>query len=257
MRNKEIEVTKLRKHLTYSNVMSTIAVFLVIGGASAFAASHLGKNSVGSKQLKKNSVTAAKIKAIAVTEAKIKDGAVTEAKIKDGAVTTKKVANDAITGDKVNEGSLGQVPSAASAGVADSLSPLEAIHVVGSANQPGFENGAHNFSLTGLSGASLNPVGFYKDHEGIVHLEGIAAVPKTAEGSITSVFTLPFGFRPAAGTIIIQEQISEGAAIIGGSNTVLSGGGPSVDLSGKVAGGSSTTEEKAVALDGITFRPGS
>jgi hypothetical protein len=52
--------------------MSSIAVFLILGGATAFAASHLGKNSVGSKQLKKNAVTTAKIKKAAVTGAKIK-----------------------------------------------------------------------------------------------------------------------------------------------------------------------------------------
>jgi hypothetical protein len=96
---------QLRKRLSYANVMSTIAVFLVIGGASAFAAVQLGKNTVGSKQLKKNAVTAAKIK----------KNAVTAAKIKNGAVTTAKLANDAATGAKVLESSLGQVPHAANA----------------------------------------------------------------------------------------------------------------------------------------------
>ena len=52
----------LRKHLTYANVMSTIAVFLLLGGATAIAAGGLGKNTVGTKQLKKNAVTAEKVK---------------------------------------------------------------------------------------------------------------------------------------------------------------------------------------------------
>lgn len=64
----------VRKRLTYANVMSSIAVFLVLGGGAAFAASQLGKNSVGSKQLKKNAVTSAKIKKNAVTGAKVKPG---------------------------------------------------------------------------------------------------------------------------------------------------------------------------------------
>jgi hypothetical protein len=84
---------QLRKRLTYANVMSSIAVFLVLGGATAFAATHLGKNSVGTKQLKANAVTTAKIKKNAVTGAKIKNGA--------------------ITGAKVNLGSLGTVPNSA------------------------------------------------------------------------------------------------------------------------------------------------
>jgi hypothetical protein len=51
----------VRKRLTYANVMSSIAVFLVLGGATAFAATELGKNTVGTKQLKKGAVSLAKI----------------------------------------------------------------------------------------------------------------------------------------------------------------------------------------------------
>ena len=38
---------QIRKRLTYANVMSTIAVFFVVGGASALAATQLGKNTAG------------------------------------------------------------------------------------------------------------------------------------------------------------------------------------------------------------------
>jgi hypothetical protein len=55
---------------TYANVVSTLCLFLLLGG-SAFAATQLSKNSVGAKQLKKSSVTAAKIKRGAVTPAKL------------------------------------------------------------------------------------------------------------------------------------------------------------------------------------------
>lgn len=79
---------QIRKRLTYANVMSSLALFLVLAGGTAFAASQLGKNSVGTKQLKKNAVTAAKIK------------------------------KGAVTGAKIDEASLGQVPSAATAGSA-------------------------------------------------------------------------------------------------------------------------------------------
>jgi hypothetical protein len=66
-------VKQIRKRLTYANVMSSIAVFLVLGGATAIAAG-LAKNSVGPKQLKKSAVTTAKIKNGAVTGAKVKAG---------------------------------------------------------------------------------------------------------------------------------------------------------------------------------------
>jgi hypothetical protein len=102
---------QLRKRLTYANVMSSIAVFLVLGGGAAIAAG-LAKNSVGPKQLKKNAVTSAKIKNNAVTAAKIQNGA--------------------ITGAKVNLGSLGTVPSADKANTANSA---------GSAGSAGTVNG--------------------------------------------------------------------------------------------------------------------
>ncbi|MGH2978168.1 MAG: hypothetical protein ACRDLQ_00850 [Solirubrobacterales bacterium] len=53
-------LTKLRSRLTYANAMSTIAVFVALGGG-AYAVT-VPRNSVGPKQLKKNAVTAAKVK---------------------------------------------------------------------------------------------------------------------------------------------------------------------------------------------------
>lgn len=211
-------MNQIRKRLTYANVMSTIAVFLLLGGATAIAAGGLGKNTVGSKQLKKNAVTAAKIKKNAVTMAKIK--------------------KDAVTGAKVNESTLGTVPSA---NLANSLSPPEAVHFVGAPGEPPFENGAHNFGSTGPF--TLNSVGFWKDHEGVVHLQGVA---ETGKSSPSFVFTLPPGFRPASGKTIITEQLKEGPAFIFGSNINIEG----FDLAGKILGGT----EQAVVLDGITFR---
>jgi len=87
-------VKQIRKRLTYANVMSSIAVFLVLGGATALAAG-LAKNSVGSKQLKKNAVTTAKIKKNAVNGSKVKDGS--------------------LSGADINLSSLGTVPSATNA----------------------------------------------------------------------------------------------------------------------------------------------
>jgi hypothetical protein len=51
----------LRGKLTYANVISTLCLFLVLGGASALAATQLAKNSVGAKQLKKGAVTPVKL----------------------------------------------------------------------------------------------------------------------------------------------------------------------------------------------------
>jgi hypothetical protein len=56
-----VTVDWLKRRLTYANVISTLCLFLLLGGG-AYAASHLGKNTVGTKQLKKNAVTGAKVK---------------------------------------------------------------------------------------------------------------------------------------------------------------------------------------------------
>jgi hypothetical protein len=230
-------VQRLWKRLTYANVMSSLAVFLVLGGATAFAAGQLAKNSVGSKQLKKNAVTAAKIKKETVTGAKVK--------------------KDTLTGTQINESTLGTVPSATSAAsagtantansanVASSLTPAEPVHLIGTPGNPPFESGSSNISEAGIS---LVPLGFWKDHDGNVHLQGYAKIGNSG-GTIASVFTLPAGFRPASGQIAEFEQVNEAIAIVGGSNTFLSG----FDLSGKVLG----EEEGVIALEGITFRPGS
>jgi hypothetical protein len=50
----------LRRHLTYANVVASLALFLALGGA-AFAATQLPRNSVGTGQLKREAVTAGKI----------------------------------------------------------------------------------------------------------------------------------------------------------------------------------------------------
>ena len=203
---------QIRQRLTYANVMSSIAVFLVLGGASALAASQLGKNSVGSKQLKKNAVTTAKIK------------------------------KNAVTGAKIKESTLGTVPSAT---LANSIPPAEATHFVGAAGEPTFENGSSNLGFAGS--VKIASVGFYKDHEGIVHLEGIAIVGKAT--GIAPIFTLPPGYRPAVGTVVLFKQYGESAALIAGSNTSVEG----VSIDGKVIGES----EKSAVLDGISFRAAS
>ena len=73
---------QIRNRLTYANVMSSIAVFLILGGATAFAAK------IGTSKLKAGAVTTGKIKKEAVATSKIKNSAVTGAKVKDGSLTS-------------------------------------------------------------------------------------------------------------------------------------------------------------------------
>jgi len=94
-------VKRVGSKLSYANVMSTIAVFLVLGGATAFAASKVGPH-----RLKANSVTTPKIKANAVTTRKIRKNAVTRLKIRDGAINDDKLASSAVETSKIADGTV-------------------------------------------------------------------------------------------------------------------------------------------------------
>jgi hypothetical protein len=202
-------------------VMATVAVFLALGGA-AYAATKLPKNSVGTKQIKNQAVTGVKIK------------------------------KGTITGTNINLAKLGAVPSATSATIAttantaNALSAPEAMHVVGQPGQPPFEGGSADVAAPGIS---LQPVAYYKDKEGIVHLEGIVKIGKeeTFVG-LVPVFTLPPGFRPANGVLQIFQGGSSttSAVVIAGSNASFEGH----SLSGNIIG----NKEALVILSGITYR---
>jgi hypothetical protein len=97
-------VKQIRKRITYANVMSSIAVFLVLGGATAYAAKKIGSN---------------EIKGNSITTGKIKKEAVSASKLKKNSVTTPKIANGAVTGAKLNLGTVGTVPNATHAINAD------------------------------------------------------------------------------------------------------------------------------------------
>jgi hypothetical protein len=89
-------VKLIRKRLTYANVMSSIAVFLLLGGTTAIAA-----KKIGTGQLKAGAVTTGKIKKGAVKKGKIANGAVSTAKLANDAVTSEKILNGAVTRDDI------------------------------------------------------------------------------------------------------------------------------------------------------------
>lgn len=82
----------IRAHLTYANVMVTILAFFVVGGAGAYAAGSIGKDTVGSRQLKSK--------------------AVTTGKVAPNAINGSKIADNSVTGADINLKALGTVPSA-------------------------------------------------------------------------------------------------------------------------------------------------
>jgi hypothetical protein len=92
-------VKQIRKRLTYANVTSSLAVFLILGGATAFAAKKIGRN-----QLRGGSVTTTKIKRNAVTTSKIKKNSITTTRIATGAVTNGKIAAGSVDATKLAPG---------------------------------------------------------------------------------------------------------------------------------------------------------
>jgi hypothetical protein len=199
----------LHPSLTYANLVSTLALFIALGGAGAYAADQLAEKSVGAPQLRpaavtadkirKNAVTAPKIKALAVKQGKLANGSVTASKMSAAAiatgslaqtaVTTEKIAPEAVTGDKVAEGTLSQVPSAARADFATSAE---------SANPPAFAavdfEGNTNPSLSkGLSAADVR-----RKSEGIYCIivpdfnpRGAQVTPRNInDGAVTAYVTL-------------------------------------------------------------------
>jgi hypothetical protein len=106
-------VNSFRPRLTYSNVVSTICLFLLLGGA-AWAAPKLAKNSVGTRQLK--------------------NGAVTGAKVQDGS----------LTGADIQASTLGTVPKAAAADSATSAGHATSADSAGRAATAGHADEATN-----------------------------------------------------------------------------------------------------------------
>ncbi len=170
----------VRKRLTYANVMSSIAVFLVLGGATALAAGQLGKNTVGTKQLKNNAVTGAKIKNGAVTGAKINLSSI-------GTVPTATNSTNAAHADTATHATTAANADTVGGQAASSFAPAkaEAVRIVGAPGQVAFGTG------WGVGGGEMVP-GFWKDPFGTVHLEGQAG---RSSGTSVTIFTLPPGFR--------------------------------------------------------------
>ncbi len=99
---------RIRSHLTYANVMATLAVFLVLGGG-AYAAFHLPKNSVRSRNIVNGQVKTPDLATGAVTGPKLacKGNSAQDRMVKAGSVCidkyedslwTKKTGGTQITG---------------------------------------------------------------------------------------------------------------------------------------------------------------
>jgi hypothetical protein len=105
------EMKKLRPRLTYSNVISTLALFLALSGGVAFAASkvHSGdiaNGAVKTSKLHQRAVSSGKLALGAVRSNQIADGAVSSTQIANGAVNSAQIANGAVSSAQIRAGSV-------------------------------------------------------------------------------------------------------------------------------------------------------
>ncbi len=65
-------MSRIRPHLSYANVMATVAVFIALGGTS-YAVSQLPRNSVGASQIRAGAIGKSELRAAAVRSRQVKD----------------------------------------------------------------------------------------------------------------------------------------------------------------------------------------
>jgi hypothetical protein len=122
----EDEMNGLRGRLSYANVVSTLCLFLVLGGG-AYAATKIPKNAVGTAQLKNGSVTGQKVAANTLTGANIDASTLgtvrnaTHAASADSAGTASHAASADSAGHAGSADSAGHATSADSAANASQL----------------------------------------------------------------------------------------------------------------------------------------
>jgi hypothetical protein len=101
-----MNLNRITRRLSYSNVIASLALFVALGGAS-YAAVALPANSVGTKQLKKSAVSAAKLKRNAVSSAKVKDGSLERGDFASGTLLQGPQGPQGVQGAKGDPGQNG------------------------------------------------------------------------------------------------------------------------------------------------------
>jgi hypothetical protein len=205
---------KLRQHLTYGNVVATIAVFLALGGA-AYAAT-LAKNTVGSRQVKPNS-----LKGVDIRESSL--GKVPKAAHADNAQTAASATNAGNAQTAANATNAGNAQTldnldSSAFGTGILIGHMTGLTTVTDTNDSGAASGLSNSTL----GGSDTPIAMWTPNVPIVASD--LAVRLTAAPGAGATRT--FFIQAQAGPTSVSCPIS-GAALTcnsGAASAVLPAG---------------------------------
>ncbi len=98
---------RLRSHLTFANITSATALFLVLAGGTAVATGHLGTNVIRSRNIVPGAVHTSDLADHSVTNAKLASGAVGSNSIAAGAVGMSQLAAGSVGAAQLAPGSVG------------------------------------------------------------------------------------------------------------------------------------------------------
>jgi hypothetical protein len=100
-------MARLRRHLTYANVVATLALVFALGGGVVYAAGKIGPHGIA-----KN----------AIHSYHIRNKQVKRQDIAGGSINGRKVSNDSLTGKDLKEATLGIVPTSQDARTVNGIS---------------------------------------------------------------------------------------------------------------------------------------
>jgi hypothetical protein len=225
-------------------IVAVVALVVAMAG-TGYAALKLPNNSVGTKQLKNNAVTGVKVKQGSLEGSDIKLSTLGTVPSATKASSAETAVRATAAENAAHANTAASADHAVTADSAASIPPAGPIRLVGAPGEPPFLSGSSTRTFP-EAGVAYQSVGFFKDQEGVVHLEGVVVAGK--EGATPGLlFILPPGYRPAPNTVLAFEPAEKRGILIGGVGAHVGG----VDLGGAVY--AAETEAGAVPLSGLTF----
>jgi hypothetical protein len=189
----------LKPHLTYANVVSTLCLFIVLGGSS-YAAVALTKNSVRSAHIKNGQVKNADLAGGAVNSAKVGDGSLRAQDFAPGELPPGSAGPEGKQGPEGQQGAPGRDGSNATLGPTEAWREIQPHLTDANSHEDHFRcSGYTNFCFRGFGNyaSGYNTVAYFKDHSGVVHVKGLVAAAGGTSQSGDEIFRLPAGYRPA------------------------------------------------------------